>query len=73
MVTAQIGTGRSPLTHLEASPSWQDVKRRYRFTLRGRNVNDDVTRLSANYVAPPFVIAGPTDPHTFGVTVSINF
>lgn len=72
-VTDQIGTGRSPLTHVDASLSWQDVKGRYRVTLWGRNINDDVTRLSATYVAPLFVFAGPTDPRTFGATVSVNF
>ena len=72
-VTGQIGTGRSPLTHVDASLSWQDIKGRYRLTLWGRNINDDVTRLSATYVSPLFVFAGPTDPRTFGATLTVNF
>jgi iron complex outermembrane receptor protein len=72
-VTDQIGTGRSPLTHVDASLSWQDLTGRYRVTLWGRNINDDVTRLSATYVSPLFVFAGPTDPRTFGATLTVNF
>ncbi len=72
-VQAQVGTGRSPLTHVDASLSWQDVSRRYRFTFWGRNLNNDVTRLSATYVAPLFVFAGPTDPRTYGATLSVDF
>ena len=72
-VTGQIGTGRAPLTHVDASLSWQDVRGRYRLTAWGRNINDDVTRLSATYVSPLFVFAGPTDPRTFGATLTVNF
>jgi iron complex outermembrane receptor protein len=72
-VQGQIGTGSSPLTHVDASLSWQDVGRRYRFTLWGRNLNNDVTRLSATYVSPLFVFAGPTDPRTYGATLTVDF
>jgi iron complex outermembrane receptor protein len=72
-VRDQIGTGRSPLTHVDASLSWADVRGRYRLTAWGRNINNDVTRLSATYVAPLFVFAGPTDPRTFGATLTVSF
>ncbi len=72
-VTAQEGTGRSPLTHVDASLTWNDVRGRYQFTAWGRNLNDDVTRNSATYVAPLFVFAGPTEPRTFGATLTVNF
>ncbi|WP_426163563.1 TonB-dependent receptor [Sandarakinorhabdus sp. DWP1-3-1] len=66
-------TDRKPLTMIDASLTWTDATERYKIILWGRNINDDVGRLAATYVAPLFIFAYPTQPRTFGATVSFKY
>lgn len=72
-VQNQPFTDRAPLTKVDASVAWQDPHLRYRIALWGRNLNDDIGRLSAVYVAPLFIFASPTEPRTWGATVTADF
>lgn len=66
-------TDRKPLTLWDASLSYSDAKDRFRVVAWVRNLADDVGRLAATQVSPLFTFAYPTEPRTFGGTLSVNF
>ena len=72
-VTNAPFTSREPLTKVDASIGWRDADQKYRVTLWGKNLGDQVERQTATYVSPLFIFATPTEPRTFGVTLSADF
>lgn len=60
-------------TLLGASVSWTDPTDRYRLTVYGRNLLDEVYRVSANSVAGLFNFTNYAPPRSFGVEGSVKF
>ena len=72
-VLNQDFTDRKPLNLMDASVTYADARGRFRVVAWGRNLTNDIGRLSATYVSPLFIFAYPTDPRTYGVTLGVNF
>jgi iron complex outermembrane receptor protein len=72
-VANQPFTDRKPLTMIDASLTFTDARNRFKIIAWGRNINNDVGRLAATYVAPLFIFAYPTQPRTFGATISFKY
>lgn len=64
---------RKPMTTFDASISFEDMDERYRVTLWGRNLTNEVHRLFAQVVNPHFTFTFPTPPRTYGVTMQAKF
>lgn len=72
-VNNALRTDRGSLGRLDASLTWTDSSERYRISLWGKNLTDNVERLSRTEVVPLFSFEFPTAPRTYGVTVSATF
>jgi len=64
---------RGPMTTWDMSVSWEDMRDRFRVTVWGRNLTNKVDRLFTQVVNPNFTFAFPTEPRTYGVTLSAKF
>jgi iron complex outermembrane receptor protein len=64
---------REPMFIVDSSISWEPENGNYRFTLWGKNLTDDVAILNYLPVATFFSAYHPTEPRTYGVTISARF
>ncbi len=72
-VNNALRTDRAALNRVDASITWGDASDRYKVSLWGKNLTDNVVRLSRTPVSPLFSFEFPTAPRTYGVTVSASF
>ncbi|MFW6092879.1 MAG: TonB-dependent receptor [Pseudomonadota bacterium] len=72
-VNNAVRTDRDSLRRIDASVTWTDATERYRVSAWGKNLNDDVERLSRTEVAPLFTFEFPTAPRTYGATFTASF
>ena len=72
-VNNALRTDRAALNRVDASITWGDASDRYKVSLWGKNLTDNVVRLSRTEVATLFSFEFPTAPRTYGVTVSASF
>jgi iron complex outermembrane receptor protein len=66
-------TDRRPLFVLDAQISWEHPDGRYRVSVWGKNLNNDIERLSVTPVSSVFAFENPTQPRTYGITMTANF
>lgn len=64
---------RKPMTTWDASIGFLDMNERFRVMVWGRNLTNSVGRLFTQVVNPNFTFAFPTEPRTYGVTLSASF
>lgn len=64
---------RKPMTTWDASIGFVDKDERFRVLVWGRNLTNNVGRLFMQVVNPNFTFAFPTEPRTWGVTLSASF
>jgi iron complex outermembrane receptor protein len=62
-------TIRDSVTSIDASINWESADSRFRVSLWGKNLNDDVERMSTVPVATLFAFEGPTLPRQYGVSL----
>jgi iron complex outermembrane receptor protein len=67
-----LRTDRGSLSRVDASITWSDPQERYRVAVWGKNLGDNVERLSRTEVATLFTFEFPTEPRTWGITVSAD-
>lgn len=72
-VNNAVRTDRGALGRFDASVTWSDPAERFRLSVWGKNLNDDVERLSRTEVANLFTFEFPTAPRTYGVTFTADF
>lgn len=72
-VNNALRTDRGSIGRLDASLTWEDSSERYKVSIWGKNLTDNIERLSRTEVANLFTFEFPTVPRTYGVTVSANF
>jgi len=72
-VNNAVRTDRGEHQRLDASLTWSDARERYRLSVWGKNLNDDVERLSRTEVANLFTFEFPTAPRMWGVTFAADF
>lgn len=72
-VLNQDFTDRKPMDIWDASLTYADGQDRFRIIAWGRNLGNDVGRLSATLVSPLFTFSYPTEPRSYGVTLGVNF
>lgn len=68
-----LRTDRKPLYRVDAQLAWTDANENYRVAFWGKNLTNEVGRLSRTEVATLFTFEFPTVPRTWGVTVSAKF
>jgi iron complex outermembrane receptor protein len=66
-------TDRRSLFLLDAQVSWEHPDGRYRVSVWGKNLNNDIERLSVTPVAFLFAFENPTRPRTYGITLTAEF
>jgi iron complex outermembrane recepter protein len=68
-----LRTDRGALRRVDASLTWSDPEDRYRLSLWGKNLTDNVERLSRTEVATLFTFEFATAPRTWGLTLLVDF
>lgn len=68
-----VGFYRDELSTWDAQIVWESADSRYRFSLWGKNLNDNVERLGGTPVATLFAFASPTQPRQYGATLVVSF
>lgn len=71
-VTNALRTDRGSLSRVDASVTWNDPRDRYRVSLWGKNLTDNVERLSRTEVATLFTFEFATAPRTWGLTLLVD-
>jgi iron complex outermembrane receptor protein len=66
-------TDRRSLFLIDAQVSWEHPDGRYRVSVWGKNLNNDIERLSVTPVAFLFAFENPTRPRTYGITLTADF
>ncbi|MDX1580335.1 MAG: TonB-dependent receptor, partial [Alphaproteobacteria bacterium] len=64
---------REPLTTVDAQINWESADSKYRISLWGRNLNNDIERLGGTPVGPLFAFAAPTQPRQYGIAFTADF
>ena len=57
----------------DASAVWESADSRYRLSVWGKNLNDNIERLGGTPVGGLFAFAAPTQPRQYGVTLFAQF
>ena len=68
-----VGFYRDELDTWDANATWESVDGRYRFSLWGKNLGDNIERLGGTPVATLFAFAAPTQPRQIGATLVVSF
>ncbi len=68
-----VGFQRRPLTTVNAQINWESGDGKYRFSIWGKNLNNDIERLGGTPVATLFAFAAPTQPRQYGITAIAKF
>ena len=66
-----VGFYRDELTTIDAQAVWESANRRYRFSVWGKNLSDNIERLGGTPVATLFAFAAPTQPRQYGATLAV--
>ncbi|NIP15519.1 MAG: TonB-dependent receptor, partial [Pseudomonadales bacterium] len=66
-----VGFYRDELTTIDAQAVWESADRRYRFSVWGKNLSDNIERLGGTPVATLFAFAAPTQPRQYGATLAV--
>ncbi|MEN3952003.1 TonB-dependent receptor [Iodidimonas sp. SYSU 1G8] len=66
-------TDRRPLLLLDAQISWESPDSKYRVSIWGKNLNNDIERLSVTPVSSLFAFEQGTQPRTYGITMTADF
>jgi iron complex outermembrane receptor protein len=64
---------RKPLTTVDASINWEAPNGKYRVSVWGRNLNNDIERLSTTGISAVLRYEQPTLPRTYGITLTADF
>ncbi|MBI1182226.1 MAG: TonB-dependent receptor [Alphaproteobacteria bacterium] len=64
---------RRALTLLDAQISWESPNSKYRVSIWGKNLTNDLQRLSVTPVAYLFSFEQSTNPRTYGITLTADF
>jgi len=64
---------RDDLLTIDGSISFKPTSEKYRITVWGRNLNNDVELLNIAGVANLWAFGHPTNPRTYGLTLAANF
>ena len=76
MATAGVVLPRSDrrsMLLVDAQISWESPDSKYRVSIWGKNLTNDVQRLSVTPVAFLFSFEQPTNPRTYGITLTADF
>lgn len=63
-----VGFDRQPLNTVDAQINWESPDRKYRLSLWGKNLSDNIERLGGTPVATLFAFGAPTQPRQYGMT-----
>ena len=66
-----VGFYRDQLDTIDAQINWRSADDRYRFSIWGKNLSDNVERLGGTPVATLFAFAAPTQPRQYGATLAV--
>ncbi|MBI1182227.1 MAG: TonB-dependent receptor [Alphaproteobacteria bacterium] len=64
---------RGSLFTVDAQISWEHPDGKYRVSIWGKNLNNDIERLSVTPVSYLFAFENPTQPRTYGITLTAEF
>ena len=67
-----VGFYRDELTTWDAQVVWESVDSKYRFSIWGKNLNDNIERLGGTPVGGLFAFAAPTQPRQYGATLVVT-
>jgi iron complex outermembrane receptor protein len=67
-VPNDVGFDRQPLDTVDAQINWESTDRKYRLSLWGKNITENIERLGGTPVGGLFAFAAPTQPRQYGLT-----
>ncbi|MFN3233551.1 MAG: TonB-dependent receptor [Alphaproteobacteria bacterium] len=72
-VPNDFGFDRRPVTSINAQINWESANGKYRVSVWGKNLNNDIERLGGTPVGGLFAFFAATQPRQYGITAVANF